>query len=92
MATTSQLRGEENFATLEEYRNQMFRQNPGEQLIVIHSRSNFIEELQGTYKNPEFNFKKKTHVVFSGEQGKFVANCLTGHPWLFKLDAHGYVK
>lgn len=50
----------------------MFRRNPGEQLIVVQSRDNFIEELLGIYKNPAFDFEKRTHVVFTGEQGELL--------------------
>lgn len=60
----------DNFVTLEEYRDDLYRRHSGEQNMVVQSRDNFEHQVLGMYKNPNFDYKKQTHLVFTGEPGE----------------------
>lgn len=53
-----------------QFRESLFGTNEGREMVMISSRENILQELLGIYKNPGFNFKKKTWVMFAGEDGK----------------------
>lgn len=64
--------------TLNDFKNQLYIQNPGVQFISI-SRGRILEKILGVYKDPELSIFKKPKVEFQGESGKVqrsIALCL----------------
>lgn len=59
--------------TLQDFRNELYRTNPGLQDIRI-ARDSFLERVIGVYKDPCFDLKKKTRVEFFGEAGNFFSS------------------
>jgi hypothetical protein len=64
--------GTDGITTIDKYREQLYAENPGMQLIGV-MRENFLEQVLGVYKDPSFNYLAKPKVQFFGEPGKLSA-------------------
>lgn len=59
--------------TVTDFRSAVAIQNPGFQFIAI-GRENFLEQVLGIYKDPNFNFFRTTKIQFMGEAGNQLRN------------------
>jgi hypothetical protein len=55
---------------MEDFRNQSYTLQNGREQLVVVQREEFVSQVIGVYKNPEFNLEAKPQVVFIGEPGK----------------------